>query len=73
MNQKQVLKQLGLRIRELRKEKGLTQDEAAHRAGLARSYFGDIERGSRNVAIINLFKIASALEVEIEEFFLPTK
>ena len=70
MNQEQVLKQLGLRIREIRKAQKLTQDEAAHRAGLARSYFGDIERGSRNVAIINLFKIAKALNVEIETFFL---
>ncbi len=69
MEHKKILKQLGLRIKDARKEKGITQDEAAFRAGLARSYFGDIERGTRNVAIINLFKIAEALDIQVRDLF----
>ena len=69
MDQTKILKQLGLRIKAARKAKGLTQDEAAYRSGLARSYFGDIERGSRNVAVFNLYKIADALEVSVKDFF----
>lgn len=62
---------LGKWIRRLRKEKGVSQEEFAALADLDRAYYGGIERGERNVAVLNLIKIAVALEVEVGELF-PT-
>ena len=61
--------ELGQQIRAIRLSKGLVQDEVAHRAELARSYYGDVERGSRNVSALNLIKIAEALGVGVGELF----
>lgn len=62
---------LGKRIRRLREEKGVSQEEFAALADLDRAYYGGIERGERNVAVLNLIKIAVVLEVEVGELF-PT-
>ena len=61
--------ELGQRIRAIRLSKGLVQEEIAHGAELARSYYSDVERGSRNVSAINLIKIAEALDVSVGELF----
>lgn len=61
----------GQRVRELRKEKGYSQEGFAVASGLDRSYFGGIERGERNVSLDNIAAIARALEVPIRELF-PT-
>ncbi|WP_035812702.1 helix-turn-helix domain-containing protein [Jiangella gansuensis] len=53
----------GRRVRELRKELGLSQEELADRADLHRTYVGSIERGERNVALINIHRLARALHV----------
>ena len=55
---------LGAAIRAARKEKGLSQEALAELAGIDRSYMGGIERGEHNLAIINLLKIADALEMK---------
>ena len=62
---------LGQQIRRLREEKGLSQEEFAGLANLDRAYYGGIERGERNVAALNLIKIALALGVEVGELFPP--
>ena len=59
-----LLKRLGKRVRELRVEKGLSQEGLALAAGLDRSYVGGVERGQRNIAVLNLKKIAHALGVK---------
>lgn len=59
------LKELGRRIRRLRKEVGLTQEQLAEDAGLDRSYIGGIERGERNITFSVLCQIAKALNVDI--------
>lgn len=59
----------GLKVREIRKEKGLSQEELAHKADLHRTYIGMIERAEKNVTLLNIEKIANALEVEIKELF----
>ena len=59
----------GRRMRELRKERGLSQEELAHRAGLHYTYIGGIERGERNPALVNISRIAVALGVSLAEFF----
>jgi transcriptional regulator with XRE-family HTH domain len=60
---------LGQEIRRLREDRGLSQEEFAGLAGVDRAYFGGIERGERNVAALNLIKIAEALEVEVGDLF----
>jgi transcriptional regulator with XRE-family HTH domain len=53
----------GLRLIEIRKRKGWSQERLALESGLARSYLGGVERGQRNLALLNIFKLAEALEV----------
>ncbi len=60
---------LGQQIRKVRQERGISQEDFAARAGIARSYYGGIERGESNVAALNLIRIALALDVEIGELF----
>jgi transcriptional regulator with XRE-family HTH domain len=53
----------GATIRELRKERGIAQEALALKTGLDLGYYGDVERGERNVSLANILKIADALEV----------
>ena len=69
MRRATVLARFGKTLRELRTERGLSQDELAARAGLDRNYIGMIERGERNPAIVNVVKIAEALDVSPSELF----
>ena len=55
----------GRRIRELRMERRLSQEKLAELAGLHRNYVGGIERGERNVALLNIVKLAQALNVRV--------
>jgi transcriptional regulator with XRE-family HTH domain len=54
---------LGLRVRELRSEKGISQEELAALTELDRTYISGIERGKRNLSLKNILRIASALDV----------
>ncbi len=62
-----ILIKLGNAIREARKAKGWSQEELAFQAGLDRTYIGSVERGERNIAALNLVKIAAVLEVGVGE------
>lgn len=53
----------GLRLVEVRKAKGWSQEHLALESGIARSYLGGVERGQRNIALVNIFKLAEALGV----------
>lgn len=64
-----ILIKFGERVRELRKEKGFSQEQLAFKADLHRTYIGMIERAEKNITIINVSKIADALEVTINELF----
>mgnify|MGYP001619576277 CR=1 FL=1 len=68
MNYNFLYKKLSQRIEELRKEKGLTQEKLAEKAGLHRAYFWDIENG-RNISIKTAYKISKALGVSLGELF----
>jgi len=48
---------------------GVSQEEFAHICGLDRTYIGGIERGERNVALVNIEKIAKGLRVSLSELF----
>ena len=58
-----------MRVRELRQHQELSQEALAERADLHRNYIGGIERGERNVGLINVGKLADALEVSVADLF----
>jgi transcriptional regulator with XRE-family HTH domain len=62
-----VLRKFGARVRQLRQQRGLTQEALALICDLDRSYVGSVERGERNVSLININRIAKALSVEPAE------
>ena len=64
-----VLIALGQSIRQIRLKKGYSQEAVALASELDRSYFGGIERGEHNVAIVNIEKIATALGVSLRDLF----
>lgn len=59
----------GKTVRQRRHRLGVSQEEFADMCGLDRTYIGGIERGERNVALVNIEKIARALKLSISELF----
>ena len=62
-----ILARFGNRVRELRLSKGLSQESFAARCELDRTYVGGIERGERNLALLNIESIANALDITLSE------
>lgn len=60
---------IGLRIKEIREQKGISQKDLAYTADLDRSYIASVESGKRNISIVNLEKIANALSINLSELF----
>ncbi|MCY7355961.1 MAG: helix-turn-helix domain-containing protein [Rudanella sp.] len=63
------LKQLGNRIRELRISQSISQERLAFICDLDRTYIGSVERGERNVSVLNLKKLSLSLDVSLSQFF----
>lgn len=59
----------GRAIRRLREEQAITQEEAADRCGLHRTYYSGIERGVRNVSLVNVEKISKGLKTPLPKIF----
>lgn len=59
----------GRRLVQLRKEKGWSQEQLALESGIARSYLGGVERGQRNIALINICRLAEALSTSPDQLF----
>ena len=57
------LKRIGNRVRSERLRLGISQEELAERAGMHRTYLGGVERGERNIGLLNLINISKALRV----------
>ncbi|NJN78299.1 MAG: helix-turn-helix domain-containing protein [Saprospiraceae bacterium] len=65
----EIKSKIGNRIKELRAIKGISQKDLSYAADLDRSYIASVEKGQRNISIVNIEKIANALEVSLQEFF----
>lgn len=64
-----IIKVIGNRIKNIRTEKGFSQEELAYKANLSCSYFGQLERGAKSAGIETLEKLSNALSVSIADFF----
>lgn len=64
-----IKRQIGLRIRELRNKNKISQETLGLKSDLDRTYITSVENGKRNISIINIDKIASALGVSLRDFF----
>ena len=60
---------VGLRIKELRSQLGMSQETFAYSIEMSRTYFAEVETGKRNVSIENIARIATGLNVSLREFF----
>ena len=70
MNEKReqkIKKEFGERVRSIRKNIGLSQEALALKCELDRTYIGGVERGERNVSLLNICKIAAALDISPRE------
>ncbi len=59
----------GRAIRRIREEQGINQEEAADRCGLHRTYYSGVERGVRNLSLVNVEKVAKGLKKSLPELF----
>ena len=67
------LEEVGGRIRERRKTAGMTQEDLAAKSGLDRTYVSATERGRRNIGLLNLARIAQALQCSAADLLPPTE
>jgi transcriptional regulator with XRE-family HTH domain len=63
----------GLAVRKLRQERGISQEKLAELAEIHRTYIGDVERGTRNIALVNMGRIAKALRVPLSSLISETE
>ena len=66
-SKRHILIKFGDRVRELRKEKGISQEQLSFKADLHRTYIGMIERAEKNITLVNIEKIANALKVSVND------
>lgn len=66
---RKTLKNFGTRVRKLREGLGYSQEKFAEKVQLHRTYIGMVERGEKNIALINITKIAKGLNVSVNELF----
>lgn len=61
----EICEKFGNKVRDLRTARGMSQEALAQKSGLHRTYIGGIERGERNISLINIEKIAKALDLSL--------
>ena len=64
-----IRERFGFAVKDRREALGLTQEEFAERAGIHRTYLSDVERGTRNLSLINIERLALALSMKVSELF----
>jgi transcriptional regulator with XRE-family HTH domain len=65
-----IRERFGYAVKFRREELGLTQEDLADKAGIHRTYLSDVERGSRNLSLINIERLAASLALTISQLFL---
>ena len=68
-SKKKILIHFGVKVREIRISQGMSQEQLAFKANLHRTYIGMIERAEKNITLLNIEKVAQALNVNIKDFF----
>ncbi len=68
-NEQEFIKSISQKIKTIRLKKGLRQNEIAFRCNFDKSSYNNIEAGKRNITLTTLYKIASALNVSVKDFF----
>lgn len=63
-------REFGERVRELRRQRGLSQEQLAEAAGVHRTYAGAVERGEQNISLTNIHEFADALGVPARDLFV---
>ena len=69
-DEKIILENFGAKLRSLREARGLSQERLALNCGLDRTYVGSVERGERNISLINIKRLAASLDVMVEELLI---
>ena len=64
-----IRERFGFAVKTRREELNLTQEDLADKAGIHRTYLSDVERGSRNLSLINIERLATALSMSVSELF----
>jgi regulatory protein munI len=64
-----ITKELGERIKELRRKTGLSQEKFALKIEMDRTYFATVESGKRNISLLNIEKIADGLDISLSQLF----
>jgi len=64
-----ITEKFGKRVREIRQSKGISQEKLSIKARLHRTYISSVELGKRNVSLLNIEKLAKALDCSIPDFF----
>ena len=59
----------GYRVKEIRLKQNISQEELAFRCGLSKNYISDVERGTRNISLQSIEKIADGFAINIKELF----
>ena len=65
-----ITKDFGLRVKKLRTQMGLSQEKFALQIGIDRTYLASIEKGMRNVSLVNLEKIANGFHISLSDLFM---
>jgi transcriptional regulator with XRE-family HTH domain len=71
--QEPALLALGAAIRKARLERGISQEELAHRSSIDRSYMSSIERGNQNPGVVSVLRIAYAMEMTVTELMAEAR
>ncbi|QLS05061.1 helix-turn-helix transcriptional regulator [Citrobacter freundii] len=69
MTPEHIKKTFGDRMKKRRIERGLSQEELALTASLDRTYISSVERGKRNISLVNIYKISTALNIDVKDLF----
>ncbi len=67
ISEDRLKKAFGNAVREYRKKAGLSQEALAEKSGLHRTYISDIERGDRNVSLVNIRRLAKAMKIKVSD------